>query len=311
MLFTASWCPSCAELDAQVLSGPEGRALLGKGSLEKVDFDAPASRQQVLKSAVTDLPTTVFLGPDGAEIDRIVGFEGKEAFLTEARAILAGRDGLHLLEDQLLRRPEDPGLLFQTGFKLLLRGREKEGLSRYDRILRLDPGNRSGFASKALLHRGRYLVRCKEDPKGAAELLGQAVRRFGTSRDGPALRYWHGWALCKAGRPAEAARALDDWAVEKGRSAQALSLAAELRRRCGHELPRALELAREATGKQPKDDWAWYLVADLAHALGRGAEALEAIGRARAIEPRSAFYEREEARLRKPASGELKTTPPG
>lgn len=297
MLFTAAWCPSCADLKAQVLSKPLGAELLGGTPLAEVDFDAPASRPLVVKHAVTGLPTTIFFKPDGTEIDRVVGFEGAEAFLAEARAILAGRDGLHLLEDQLQRRPDDPALLFKTGFKLLLRGREKEGLARYARVMKLDPGDRTGFASQAMMHHGRYLVRCKEDYPAAVKLLERAVALYGDGREGAGLRYWHGWALCKAGRPAEAAKVMDAWVSSKARSAQALGLAAELRRRCGHDLPRALELAKEATRVKPKDDWAWYLVADLSHLLGKPEEARAALGRALALSPGSAFYQAEQRRL--------------
>lgn len=297
VLFTATWCPSCHQLKAEVFNKPAGKALLGGVPLQMVDFDAPGSKPLVMKHQITDLPTTLFLKKDGEEMDRIVGFEGAKAFVGEARAIFAGRDGLHLLEDKLARNPDDVKLHFRVGYRLLLRGKEKRAWAHYDRVLALDPHDKTGAASQVMMHRGRYLVRVRRDFRAAAKLLARAVARYGDGRSGPGLRYWHGWALCKAGRPAEAARALDAYVAAKSRAAIALTLAADLRRKCGHELTKALAMAREATRRKPRDDWAWYLVADLAHTLGHRDESRAAIAKAVALDGASAFYRNEQRRL--------------
>jgi tetratricopeptide (TPR) repeat protein len=297
LLFTASWCPTCHQLEQEVLHEEVGRRLLSGAELRTVDFDAPASQALVMKHLITGLPTTVFLREEGSEIDRIVGFEGRREYLEEARAILAGRDGLHLIRDQLRRRPQDLELRYEAGYRLLLRGKEQAAQKHYDHILRKDPTDRTGLASKVMLHRGRYLVRCKRDYPAAVRLLRRAVSLYGDGRAGKGLRYWLGWALCKAGKPGAAARSLDAHVKEKGRSAESLALAAGLRRRCGHELEEALAMAREAVDKAPNNDWAWYLVADLSHRLGKPDRARKAIAKAASLAPDRAFYRHEKARI--------------
>jgi len=297
LFFTASWCPSCHQLKKEVLEDVAGRRLLSGLPQRTVDFDAPANQALVMRRLVTGLPTTIFLRQDGSEIDRIVGYDGRRAFLEEVRAILAGRDGLHLLRDQLRRRPDDLKLHFQAGYKLLLRGKAKAAAKHYDHILARDPTDKTGLASRVMMHRGRYLVRCKRDYPAAVKLLRRAVRLYGAGRAGKGLRYWLGWALCKAGQPAAAARSLDAWVKKKQRAVDALVLAAGLRRKCGHELEQALALAREAVEKEPKNDWGWYLVADLSHRLGHPRAAKQAIAKAVALDPDLAFYRNEQRRL--------------
>ncbi|MFH2007682.1 MAG: thioredoxin fold domain-containing protein [bacterium] len=297
LLYTAKWCPHCHQLKHEVWEKPSGEALLGGIALETVDFDAPANQPRVIKHAITGLPTTVFLKPDGTELDRIEGFEGAKAFLEEAQAILQGRDGLQVLQDRFSREPKNVGLLYKIGRKLLNRGLEKRAFATHDKVLALDPTDKSDVGAKIAMHRARYLVRVKRDYKNAAALLQSAVIKYPAKRVQSGLRYWLGHALCKDGRRAEAVKMIDAYVRERGSTPKALILAAELRHKCRHQLPGALALARRVVRAEPKNDWGWYLVADLSFELGQRKAARQAIERAVQLNAKSAFYKNERKRI--------------
>ncbi len=297
LLFTAKWCPTCHQLKKEVLAAPLGKELLAGAALETVDFDKAARR--VAKHSVTGLPTTVFLDAQGRERDRIEGFEGQKEFVAEARAILRGRDLLPVLLDQLQRQPKNLVLRYRVGRKLLGRGREKEAFAAYDKVVAMDPHDRSGAVAKILMHRSRYLVRVKRDYPAAVAYLRAAVKRIPSGRAGESLRYWLGHALCLAGKPAAGVRVMDAYVKQRSGKAGALLLAAGLRHKCagGYELKKALAQARAAVGLKPKNDWGWYLVAALCMQLQKPAVARQAMDRAILLAPDSAFYVNEKQRM--------------
>ena len=297
LVFSATWCPSCHRLKHEVLEGPSRKELLSGLRLRTVDFDAPQNRALVIKHAVTDLPTTVFL-KTGEEVDRIEGYEEIEAFVTEARTIVQGHSGIHLLQDRLLRSPTDRALMAKLGRKLLQRGREQEAFRLYDRVLLLDPRNSAGLAAKVTMHRARYLIRVRRDYGAAVTLLGKAVAAYPSGRAAESFRYWYGWALCKAGRRAEAAKTVDAYVTQQDGSAKALLMAAELRQKCRYQLPVALTFAQRAVAKDPKDDGGWHLVATLSYELGKRKAASAAMAKALKLAPKSTFYQSEARRLR-------------
>ncbi len=299
LLFTAKWCPTCHQLKKEVLAASVGKELLAGAVLESVDFDKAARR--VAKHSVTGLPTTVFLDGQGRERDRIEGYDGKQEFVDEARAILGGRDLMPVLTDKLLRRPKNLALRYRIGRKLLGRGREKEGFAQYDKVLAADPQDKSGLLAKILMHRSRYLVRVKRDYGAAVVFLRAAVKRIPGGRAGESLRYWLGHALCLSGKPAEAVAVMDAYVKQRPDSgrAGALLLAAGLRGKCagGYELKKALIQARAAVQLKPKNDWGWYLVATLSARLKNATAARQAMDRAMSLAPDSAFYASEKQRL--------------
>jgi len=297
LLFTAKWCPTCHQLKKEVLAAPVGKALLAGAVVESVDFDKAAG--QVAQHSVTGLPTTVFLDGEGKERDRIEGFEGKMQFVAETRAILQGRDLLPLLMDELLRRPNDLKLRYRVGRKLLGRGREREAFLQYDKVVAMDPTDKSGAVAKILMHRSRYLVRVKRDYPAAVKYLRAVVKRVPGGRAGESLRYWLAHALCLSGKPRDAVRGMDEYVKQRSGKANALLLAAEIRHKCagGFELKKALLQARAAVTLEPKNDWGWYLVAVLSHGLKQPSAAQQAIDRAIALAPDSAFYIHEKRRM--------------
>lgn len=87
--FAAVWCPPCNQLAAEVLH--PGAPALDAVVVATVDVDDPTSWPVKNRYRVGGYPTVVLARADGAELGRIVGYPGRDAFLawvsqTAARA---------------------------------------------------------------------------------------------------------------------------------------------------------------------------------------------------------------------------------
>jgi thiol-disulfide isomerase/thioredoxin len=76
--FTAVWCPPCNLLSAEVLHAPDAEEILSGVRVVAVDVDDPASWALKDRYAVGGYPTVVAVDGTGAEIDRFVGYEGRD-----------------------------------------------------------------------------------------------------------------------------------------------------------------------------------------------------------------------------------------
>jgi len=80
----ADWCVACKELEEQTFSKPEVISELKKFILVKLDFTQKNEENEKIRKSlsVIGMPTVIFLGPDGKEINRFSGFYKKEKFLS-------------------------------------------------------------------------------------------------------------------------------------------------------------------------------------------------------------------------------------
>lgn len=79
----ADWCVACKELEEQTFSKPEVITELKKFILVKLDFTEKNDENEKIRKSlsVIGMPTVIFLGPDGKEINRFSGFYKKDKFL--------------------------------------------------------------------------------------------------------------------------------------------------------------------------------------------------------------------------------------
>ena len=84
------------------------------------------------KYRINVYPTVLLLRPDGAEIDRLVGYRDARSFLADARESLAGNDSLAQARRKLEgASANDPMLRMGYGDALVLKGRVDDALSEY------------------------------------------------------------------------------------------------------------------------------------------------------------------------------------
>ncbi len=80
--FYADWCPPCDRLRDEFLEQRAQLGLLGRFVLLKADADHPASFDLKDRYKVGGYPTMLVVTPDGTELERFLGYDGRLAELT-------------------------------------------------------------------------------------------------------------------------------------------------------------------------------------------------------------------------------------
>jgi len=89
----AEWCLPCKEMDATTFRHPEVTAEAEKFRMMKLDMTQEGGENDRLTEMflIRGVPTTLFLGPDGEEVERKVGFVSAEDMLSAMRRASARR----------------------------------------------------------------------------------------------------------------------------------------------------------------------------------------------------------------------------
>jgi thiol-disulfide isomerase/thioredoxin len=193
----ATWCGPCKRQAAEVFDTPAGEALT-KGLVPwRVDFDAPDVRPLMERWNILSLPTVLVLRPDGTEVDRIEGYETREAFLADAARLVKGQDQLPVLEKKLLVE-KDPAerlrLMVEVGHKKLVRD-DPAGPRLLERAITEDQDGKAGAAEEALFLVGRHLSRVKKDFATAKHVWRELLMRFPDGKYEGTAAWWYAGAL--------------------------------------------------------------------------------------------------------------------
>lgn len=86
--FFTTWCPPCKKLDRETWPAPAVTQWLDRHAI-LVKLDAEKHRELAARFRVEAYPTIVLLAPDGAEVERWVGFRGPDQFVREAASAIA------------------------------------------------------------------------------------------------------------------------------------------------------------------------------------------------------------------------------
>ena len=129
--FYTVWCGPCKKLDETTWKDQEVRDWLSK---EAVCLKVDAEKDEPLadKYRINVYPTVLLLRPDGAEIDRLVGYRDAKTFLADAREALVGNNSLARARKKLEGpNANDPSLRMNYGDELAQKGRADDALSEY------------------------------------------------------------------------------------------------------------------------------------------------------------------------------------
>ena len=93
--FYADWCAPCRELEQITFHDPKVVKAAESFSMLKVDLTRkgdPLHQMLLERYEVRGVPTVVFLGPDGKEIEslRVVSFEKPEVFIGKMKLLQQG-----------------------------------------------------------------------------------------------------------------------------------------------------------------------------------------------------------------------------
>ncbi len=163
--FQATWCPPCRRLEAEFLDDPARAELLAGFVLLTADADHPSSFALKNRYEVGGYPTVLVVAPDGEELDRITGFDGRTDALaarlarhqTDAPEPLSEYDQLRADLDAL--RGGDDAVAYAEAHLAAAEAAPLPGLA----------AHHVGSATKALL---------ESDPDRAAELRATYEERI-------------------------------------------------------------------------------------------------------------------------------------
>lgn len=135
--FTATWCGPCRLLDVMVFNETPVIVALADVLTVKVDLDHPGADNLPRRFNITSVPTLVWCGADGVELDRVNGYVSSARFL---EMIADWRAGVSIdmgLARRLAARPESPVLLLESARRHRRAGREREAVVDLRRLLNL------------------------------------------------------------------------------------------------------------------------------------------------------------------------------
>ena len=228
--FSADWCSSCKQLEAQVLSTADGAALAANLIAVRVDFDAPANRRDVERYVILGLPTVVVLDGHGTQVGRVMGYESKADWLQRARAAVSSGDPLPALRKAHADRPDDGDAVLALGRALLVRGQAAAGEQLLEGLLWADgkgEAKAAGRAAEALFTLGRYYHRVRKQPRTARFIWRALALGHPQSPWAAGAWWWYARAEAEIGRHAVGLKAL------RGRAQKDPSNAAALRQWAG------------------------------------------------------------------------------
>ena len=77
--FWASWCQPCKAMETQLWNTPEGKKLISKFTLVRLNFDTASD--SIRKYHVVSVPTVILADSWGNQLTRLAGFEGPAPYL--------------------------------------------------------------------------------------------------------------------------------------------------------------------------------------------------------------------------------------
>ena len=161
--FYTTWCGPCKQLDRMTWPDESVRASLHQHTVP-LKIDAEKQTDLTRRYAVRACPTLIFIDSSGEEMDRIVGFRGPQAFINDARPILAGRTKQERVQEVVdeAKAAETQGhgkKTIRAADALVEAGRHEEALAMYLKVFD-DPGPgmggvRTSFLLASIVRLGR------------------------------------------------------------------------------------------------------------------------------------------------------------
>jgi len=171
-------CGQCSEMEADLWNTPQG-AHLADGMIPiSIDTMGPQGAALQSRYPVTGLPCTIFITPDGKEVDRVVGYPSQAEFLQDAMPLKEGYDPLPGMEETLQAHPDSLPLMNPILERYLNRQRESDAKALLPRVLQLDPENRAGQSERALMLLARYAMFVSSDMQQTMDYWKTLLDRF-------------------------------------------------------------------------------------------------------------------------------------
>lgn len=137
--FYAVWCGPCKRLDK--ITYQDEAVVEFMNTMLNVKYDAEKDFGEELADQykVAAYPTLILFGPDGKEVDRVVGYLDPEPFVETIQGYTRGVGTTAALRKQLESDPENLDLLVKLGVKYSDAVLPEDSKEMFDRAIALDP----------------------------------------------------------------------------------------------------------------------------------------------------------------------------
>jgi tetratricopeptide (TPR) repeat protein len=160
---------------------------------------------------VKSYPTVLVLKQDGTEIDRVLGYYRAPEFIAMLEDYMAGRNTLASMVQEEATRGQDATFVSRLADKYNEHGLDDDARTRYDRVMSLDPENKTGLVDDALISLAR-MSRKDNDLPGYRKYAKMVVDRYPDSDNGRTARIHVALSYKREGNLARARELFLDYA---------------------------------------------------------------------------------------------------
>jgi tetratricopeptide (TPR) repeat protein len=125
---------------------------------------------------VRGTPTVILLNPQGEEIDRTIGFNGKrDEYFQAIRDLSTGKGALLSLLSELEENPDDVETNFKIGKRYIDRNEWKNVQPYFAKVLEVDPEDEKGFKTESTYNLAIYELRIKGETESLRDFIATCV----------------------------------------------------------------------------------------------------------------------------------------
>ena len=170
--FMTDWCRWCDTLDVRTYPDRAVSEFVNENFVSvKIDAEKGEGIDIAKKFGVRAYPTILLVKSDGEEIDRLVGYDPPEQFLTKVSNYAKGINTFGALKAKVDQQPADPSLRYQMARKYADRSEMGGAAEQFQKLVELDPSNSLGHNEEARFTIAMLGFRSSKDPSKLEEYL--------------------------------------------------------------------------------------------------------------------------------------------
>ncbi len=216
--FYTDWCPWCRKLEDSTLVHPTVEALADSFVFLRVNAELDTSLAS--QFGINAYPTVILMEGNGNEVARIVGYVPPVEFVARVDQYVRGEGTFWVLEKQNRERPSDPETMYKLARKYMERGQHVDARAMFEKMIRLDQDNNTGFADDAQF---AIALMFRQDHQWfkAIESFRTLVENFPDSDLREDAELYIPWLNARAGDNEEALEGYTEFLDEHGGSSEA------------------------------------------------------------------------------------------
>ena len=286
----ADWCVPCKKLDKAVFKDAAvGDFVNARFVGLKIDGEKGEGPDIMKKYGIPGYPTVILMDTEGNEIDRIVGFGEKEAYVETLKDYVSGKGTLADYLARLAEKPDDWELHLALAEKYDDRQDLLTAAKHYQAVLDNAPAEEQEVRESSSFQ----LAICdlaRENPQPLTTFLETSDNQGFIKRGAGSLARYY----LKRDKPGEAFQAYETVLKRVPPDAGFLNAYAWriFQSKQDSHYARGIELAEKAVALEPESDAIWDTLAQLRYANGDVKGAIEAMSKAASINPEESGYQK-------------------